>query len=218
MSTAIIAHYSMTEGFVDKVEDLINERAAHGMLQERLEKIEQEKSSIAQIDNAEQLIKLMRSDYDIVNRTAICRKALEMQEAVMPLLLRRFQTSLQDTFIECGIHILACADMHYLEQLKAMYQDIRNPYAQSMACLLFGMQEFQDMIPLLLKEYQRMQRDYPKENYDQGPLLALYILHGEAWWFMKLKFENQDFQTTTVNAACDLFAGQEKIQATFSVV
>lgn len=35
---------------------------------------------------------------------------------------------------------------------------------------------------------------------------------------MKLKFKNQDFQTTAVNAVCDLFLGQEKKQATFSVV
>lgn len=35
---------------------------------------------------------------------------------------------------------------------------------------------------------------------------------------IKLKFKNQDFQTTAVNAICDLFLGQEKKQATFSVV
>lgn len=34
---------------------------------------------------------------------------------------------------------------------------------------------------------------------------------------MKLKFKNQDFQTSAVNAICDLFLGQEKKQATFSV-
>ena len=35
---------------------------------------------------------------------------------------------------------------------------------------------------------------------------------------MKLKFKNQDFQTSAVGAVCDLFLGQEKKQATFSVV
>lgn len=35
---------------------------------------------------------------------------------------------------------------------------------------------------------------------------------------MKLKFKNQDFQTTAVNAVCDLFLGQGKKQTTFSVV
>ena len=35
---------------------------------------------------------------------------------------------------------------------------------------------------------------------------------------MKLKFKNQDFQSSAVSAVCDLFLGQEKKQATFSVV
>jgi type III restriction enzyme len=35
---------------------------------------------------------------------------------------------------------------------------------------------------------------------------------------MKLKFKTQDFQTDAVNAVCDLFSGQEKSSATFSVV
>lgn len=34
---------------------------------------------------------------------------------------------------------------------------------------------------------------------------------------MKLKFKNQDFQTSAVDAVCDLFLGQGKKQATFSV-
>ena len=35
---------------------------------------------------------------------------------------------------------------------------------------------------------------------------------------MKLKFKNQDFQTEAVNAAADLFSGQEKTHGTFSVI
>ena len=35
---------------------------------------------------------------------------------------------------------------------------------------------------------------------------------------MKLKFKTQQFQTDAVNAICDLFTGQEKSRATFSIV
>lgn len=35
---------------------------------------------------------------------------------------------------------------------------------------------------------------------------------------MKLKFKNQDFQTDALNAAVELFKGQEKANMTFSVV
>ena len=34
---------------------------------------------------------------------------------------------------------------------------------------------------------------------------------------MKLKFKNQDFQTDAVNAVADLFAGQEKLQSSFTI-
>lgn len=34
---------------------------------------------------------------------------------------------------------------------------------------------------------------------------------------MKLKFKNQEFQTDAVNAVCDLFKGQEKMQSTFEI-
>lgn len=34
---------------------------------------------------------------------------------------------------------------------------------------------------------------------------------------MKLKFKNQEFQTDAVNAAVELFKGQEKANMTFSI-
>ena len=60
-----------------------------------------------------------------------------------------------------------------------MYGEIRNPYAQSMACLIFGMRKQEDMLPLLLKEYQRMKEAPGEEKLCQGPLLAIYILFDE---------------------------------------
>ena len=56
--------------------------------------------------------------------------------------------------------------------------DIRDPYARSMACVVFGMHDCEEMIPMLLREYERFRKDYPDEEYEQGPLLALYQLYG----------------------------------------
>lgn len=41
--------------------------------------------------------------------------------------------------------------------------------------------------------------------------------HDKSGDYMKLKFKNQDFETDAVNAIVDLFTGQEKNQATFSL-
>jgi hypothetical protein len=49
-----------------------------------------------------------------------------------------------------------------------------------MACLALGVQKDDASTPLLQSEYHRLKKDYPQESYDQGPLLALYILNGRA--------------------------------------
>ena len=45
--------------------------------------------------------------------------------------------------------------------------------------MLFGKLGFQDAAPLLLQEYRRFRRDYPKDSFDQGPLLGLSHLFPE---------------------------------------
>ena len=52
-------------------------------------------------------------------------------------------------------------------------------FRSSMACLIFGMRKQEDMLPLLLKEYQRMKEAPGEEKLCQGPLLAIYILFDE---------------------------------------
>ena len=49
-----------------------------------------------------------------------------------------------------------------------------------MACLVFGIQKQEDTLPLLLTEYQRLQKEFPEESLCQGPLLAIYILYNKA--------------------------------------
>ena len=74
----------------------------------------------------------------------------------------------------------ANAEVSCMEQLKAIYPDIRNPYAQSKACLLFGMRKQTDTLPLLLREYERMKKSYPDESFAEGPLLGIYLLFDKA--------------------------------------
>ena len=95
-------------------------------------------------------------------------------------MLRRLRTSFQEKFVETAVYTLAHAEQAYVDQLIEMYSEIRNPYAQSMACLVFGVQEREDTVELLLREYERLKKDYPEESYCQGPLLAIYILYGDA--------------------------------------
>lgn len=103
-----------------------------------------------------------------------------MPAETMPPLLRRFRTSGQDILIETASHAFAHAEPIYIDQLITMYSEIRNPYAQCLACLVFGIQKREEILPLLLREYERLRRAYPEEDYCQGPLLSIYILDGKA--------------------------------------
>lgn len=176
MSTALIAHFSMTALFADKLETAVDDILSDKLTAERKVQIAAEKEAIAKLAGGEEAVRFIRKGFDILNRTTLCKKLLTMQEEVMPPLLRRFRTSFQDEVVETGVYCLVYGELEYVEQLKAMYGEIRNPYAQSMACLVFGMRKQEDMLPLLLREYQRMKEAYPEESLCQGPLLAIYIL------------------------------------------
>ena len=180
MSSPIIAHITMTAGFHEKLQKSIWDILEGEIEPERKARIEEEKAEIARLETGDEIVKFIRNDYDIANRETLCKKILTMQAEVLPPLLRRFQTSFQDSVTETTVYILGHAEREYVDQLIEMYPEIRNPYAQSMACVALGVQEREDTLPLLLREYERLKRQYPEESYCQGPLLAIYILYGKA--------------------------------------
>ena len=180
MSAPLIAHFSMTAGFNEKLQNAIWDILEGEIEPERKARIEEEKAEIARLETGDAIVKFIRNDYDIANRETLCKKILTMQAEVLPPLLRRFQTSFQDSVTETTVYILGHAEREYVDQLIEMYPEIRNPYAQSMSCVALGVQEREDTLPLLLREYERLKRQYPEESYCQGPLLAIYILYGKA--------------------------------------
>ena len=124
-------------------------------------------------------MRYMRKGYDVLVDSLLCKKVLSLIDDAGPHIVKRYKTTGQDSFIELAFRILVHADKRYAEELLGMYHDIRNPYAQAMACLLFGEHNMKSSASFLLKEYKRFQTDYPSESFDQFPLLALYILFGK---------------------------------------
>lgn len=180
LSAAQILYFSMTAGFGERLDKEVFDLVKEAMDTGRLDKINREREEISHLETGEDFVRFMRSRYDISNRIVLCKRALTMQQEVIPPMLHRFRTSIQDIFIEASVYILAHAEQVYVDQLKALYPEIRNPYAQSLACLVFGMQKQEDTLPLLLAEYQRLQQEFPEESLCQGPLLAIYILYNKA--------------------------------------
>lgn len=179
ISAASIAYSSMILHFTPEATQAITEELYKTCSEERRSNIEKEKKIIDELRTAEEIINFMRKQYEIINQSRLCEKVLTMQESVIPLILQRYRTTLQDTFVETSIRILVHGDLRYVESLLEMYDQIRNPYAQSMACLVIGMRKIERAAPLLLQEYERMKQVYPEESLCQGPLLGLYAMYDQ---------------------------------------
>ena len=180
MSTAIIADFSLTVQFNDRLNAEMERIVGEHMPDERRIQIAKDKEEVEKLDSGEAVVSYMRKNHDNLVDPMFCKKALTLESEAAPLIVRRYKTTALDRFVELAFRILAKADKKYAEQLFQEYREIRNPYAQSMACLLFGEHEMEEAVPLLMKEYERFKRDYPEESYNQAPLLALHILYGEA--------------------------------------
>lgn len=178
LSAAMIAHYAITL-YQNKEEHLVAEAADKGIDDVRRKAIAQELRHIEQTEDPAELVECMRKGCDPFNNRFICDKVIARHEETMPYLLKRYRTCALDDFIDTACCILASADKGYAQQLLEMYNQIRCPYAKACACLVFGMQGMMETIPLLLREYERFQEEYPEESFEQHPLMALYILHGK---------------------------------------
>lgn len=177
ISSAVIAHYMMTDLYEEEMNQTFDELVSDNIDAQRRESLEQERVRIEQTNDPEMLVEIARKGHDIFNRNLLCEKLLMLHEQTVPLLLRRYRTCTLDSLIETAMTVFATGEEDNARLLLEMYPEIRCPYAQACACLVFGMQGMEDTIPLLLREYERLGKEYPAESWDQHPLLALYILH-----------------------------------------
>lgn len=179
MSAAMIAHYVTTGGMGEAFEHLVDDLTEEVIDDARKAKIQQERQRIEETEDPGVLVEIMRKGYDIANQKLLCEKILQDQEHAMPLVLKRYRTSALDQFIDAATIVLGTGEKKYVQMLRDMYADIRDPFAQACACLVIGIQGMEEEIPFLLQEYERFRQGYPDESFEQHPLLALYLLHGK---------------------------------------
>lgn len=177
ISTAYITYYLLDNE--DYVEKMINTQYAH-LYESDSGKIEEERAAISRLKTGDEVTKFMRKKFSSFNNKYFAERVLEIEDQVLPDIIKRFRTSLMDEYIETAINVFYKADIRYINELKSMYYDIRSPYAQSLLCLIFGIRKLENIVPFLLKEYERLKNDYPNESFSEGPLLAIYILYGKA--------------------------------------
>ncbi len=180
MSTAALTHFRMITQKMPELNEQVADIVVPSMDQSRLEMYQTEKECIASLTKAEDIVAYMRKIKDPSNGSLLIEKALEYQETVMPLAMKRICTSGHDVFIESTAILLANAEDKYAEELYEIFGDIRNPYARSELCIVFGVKKMKKCTDLLLKQFIQIKKERPDKDYEQGPLLALNLMYENA--------------------------------------
>ncbi len=163
----------VTLSFPDLQEE-VNREVVSKMDKLRYENYLMEKEAIMNLNNAQDIVTFMRKMKDSVNTRSLMEKALAYQDEVMPLVLEKLCKSGHDIFIENAATLLAGADEKYTEQLYDIFPNIRNTYARSELCLVFGVMKKTEYTPLLMEQFRIIKEERPDRDYEQGPLFALY--------------------------------------------
>lgn len=178
-SSEYSAYTMVTALWDDTLWETMENKLSYMIEPDRLRQRAAERAQIAQLKGGDEAVKFIRGGYDEANRIKLARKLLAMQAEMIPPLLRRYRTSGQDVLIDTAYSVFSHAEPGYIDQLIELYPEIRDPHARSLACLVFGLQEREETLPLLQREYERLKKEYPDDSYAQGPLIAIYVLDGE---------------------------------------
>ena len=177
MSAAVFTHFRITAFSVPEVSQQVDKLLIPTLDKSRQEECEREREAIAALTDAEDIVTYMRKIKEPANSDFLIRKALAYQETVVPLVLKRLIKSGHDIFIENAVTLLALAETKYTEELFEIFPDIRNAYARSEICVVFGVKMKKEYSELLYKEYMKLLMDEDDKDYEQGPLLALNLIY-----------------------------------------
>jgi hypothetical protein len=176
-SAQAIAHFHMMLGRHPEANEKIQE-ALGGAVQKAQPAREQEtlaeKQDIESAMTSEQIIKLLRRHIDPINQHILIKKAIEFEADTVPEIIRRLKTSLNDSFIEMAVRILANSNTNATKELVDCFDEIKNPYAQSEVMVLLGYKADTTLIPWLIEKHGEFKRRYPNESYCDGAYYALY--------------------------------------------
>jgi len=133
-----------------------------------------EKERIESLADYNQVIKMMRQKIDTINSDALTKKAMEFENEIVPELIKKLITSHNDVFIESAAKVMVESELDFYKELMELFDDIRNPYAQSVVLVLLGFKADETDIPWFIKKYERLKMLYPDESYCEGAYYGLY--------------------------------------------
>lgn len=154
----------------ERITDLVNNQFTH--TKEDLELKKMIESAVL----PDEMLRLMRKGLSGSNRSFLREKILEHEQELLPLIKEKCIRNKQDIFIENALHFFMLSNTNCCDWIMETYPQFHSEYLKSLFCLVLGMRGDESMIPFLMEEARRMEREYPDEFYDQGPTLAVQEL------------------------------------------
>lgn len=171
---ANIFYYYVSDYFSGMSEEFLKSAKEKGIT---LPDYSKEEAEIRNLTDPLTIVNYIRKINAMANREVLVQKITEYTDSTMPLILKRYLTSGLDEFIEISGHCFLKNDLKYLAELKSRYEEVRDPYARAVACLIFAMSDLEIDANFLYQEYLKFRRMYPNEGYDYFPLLGLHLLY-----------------------------------------
>lgn len=135
------------------------------------------KNQLLEIDSADALVNLMRRPMVLENKILLMSKLILHEADAMPLIRKRILTSGVYAYAETATEFMVRCTEDSCAWILQNYKSIRNPYMQSMLLLVMGYRGTEEMVPILMNETLRFEKQYPNEPYCQAPALALERLY-----------------------------------------
>lgn len=124
--------------------------------------------------NPENLLKMMEQQPDSINQWLLKEKILKFSEFAVPEIIERLKDNQDAIYVEMAVDIIHKSEIDCSSQLLKILNSIKDPYTLSLVCMLLGLIGTGEAVKPVWDCYHFLMEKYPEENYEQGPLLALY--------------------------------------------
>lgn len=134
----------------------------------------EEAKRIRREKNPEKLLKIMEQQPDTMNQWLLKEEILKFSEFAVPKIIGKLKGNRDATFVELAVDITHKSEIDCSSQLLGILKSIRHPYTLSLVCMLLGLIGTREAIKPVWDCYYFLKEEYSEEDYEQGPLLALY--------------------------------------------
>jgi len=150
------------------------ERFASKTVKRFIKRGKEEAKRIRRENNPETLLKMMEQHPDPLNRWLLKKKIVGFSEFAVPKIIEKLKENQDDCFAELAVDIIHKSEIDCSSQLLGILNSIKQPYTLSLVCMLLGLLGTREAIKPVWDCYYFLKEEYPEEDYEQGPLLALY--------------------------------------------